>query len=500
MDIHDVYKPLRNQLRRLALRESLERIWWLQRRADSGGQIVLSGAGGQRYEIHVWELHLLSREILLHADGDEDLLSTLNGVLTLINHIRRIDEAIAERTIDSGDSAMDSLHPLVHLQVRCQHPNHGAAIFRAYHIYGAPDVAQMVEQAVGLPVPAIFTLALILGGAAIRGPYSSPVQDYSAFGVSDEMRDAFFQRIAGTPEGIRTELRAVQRFDEAWQYTWNALEKFPLVRVDVDGTRGLCCPLPDFLFRRVTEGLFYDVVGSDRRFGDRYGRAFQDYVGKVLGEVFNNERFTLESERTYSVRKQPRHGVDWIVSDGTGNLFLECKARRMAQPAKEVVDSHALEASIDDLARAVVQHYRNIHDAVQGLSAWMPNSLPIYPVVVTYEDWYLFTPSVIEQLNLAVRRHLSEKGLSSDLPETMPFLVTSIAEFEKAGQAIARIGIKRFCTARGLNEHRHFKLSGFAGVAFPDEEIDYKPLLQTTWRSMFSHVPEVLSQLVSVGI
>ncbi|MFM0197771.1 hypothetical protein PQQ65_32230 [Paraburkholderia strydomiana] len=105
------------------------------------------------------------------------------------------------------------------------------------------------------------------------------------------MRDAFFQRIASTPKGIRAELRVVQRFDEAWQYTWNALEKFPLVHVDVDGTRGLCCPLPDFLFRRVTEGLFYDVVGSDPRFGDRYGRAFQDYVGKVLGEVFTGERF-----------------------------------------------------------------------------------------------------------------------------------------------------------------------------------------------------------------
>src|ERR1700743_2695766 len=104
MDIHDVYKPFRNQLRRLALRESLERIWWLQRRSDSGGQIILPGAGGQRYEIHVWELHLLSREILLHAGGNEDLLSTLNGVLTFINHIRRIDEAISERTIDSGDS------------------------------------------------------------------------------------------------------------------------------------------------------------------------------------------------------------------------------------------------------------------------------------------------------------------------------------------------------------------------------------------------------------
>jgi hypothetical protein len=384
--------------------------------------------------------------------------------------------------------------------VRCQHPNHGAAVFRAYHIYGVPDIAPMVERAIGLPVPVIFMLALILGGAAIRGPYTSPVQDYSAFGVSDEMRDAFFQRIASVPQGIRAELCAVQRFDEAWQYTWNALERYPLIHVDVDGTRGLCCPLPDFLFRRVTEGLFYDLVGSDPRFGDCYGRAFQNYVGKVLGEVFADERFALESERPYSVRKQLRHGVDWIVSDGTGNLFLECKARRMAQPAKEVVDSHALEVSIDDLACAVVQHYRNIDDAVQGVSAWRTNGLPIYPVVITYEDWYLFTPRVIERLNVAVRRQLLDKGLSSDLPETMPFMVTSIAEFEKAGQAIAKIGIKRFCTARGIDEHRHFKLSGFAEVAFPEEEIKYKALLQTTWQAMFSHIPEVLSQLVSVGI
>lgn len=82
---------------------------------------------------------MLCREILLHADGSDDTLFSVDGLLELVNHVRRIDQGISEHIVTSGESAMSALHPLIRQQVRRQHVNHGAAIFRAYHVYGAPE-------------------------------------------------------------------------------------------------------------------------------------------------------------------------------------------------------------------------------------------------------------------------------------------------------------------------------------------------------------------------
>jgi hypothetical protein len=114
MGIYDLYKPFRNQLRPLALRLSLERIWACQRLADVSGVVKISVRQGQWFELYVWELHLLCREILLHADDSDDTLFSVDGLLELVNHVRRIDQGISERSVTSGESAMSALHPLIH--------------------------------------------------------------------------------------------------------------------------------------------------------------------------------------------------------------------------------------------------------------------------------------------------------------------------------------------------------------------------------------------------
>ena len=122
MNIYDLYKPFRNQLRKMALRPALEHIWQYQRRAAISGVIkVRTKVDDSDFEIYVWELHLLCREILLHAAGDQNTISTPFGLIQMINHIRRINEGISKRTINSGDDAMRALHTLIHQQARLQY-------------------------------------------------------------------------------------------------------------------------------------------------------------------------------------------------------------------------------------------------------------------------------------------------------------------------------------------------------------------------------------------
>ena len=490
MDIYDLYKPFRNSLRKMALGLALERIWQYQAHVDVSGTLKLRmKVGGPVSEIYVWELHLLCRETLLHASGDKDTLATHEGLFTMINHIRRISEGISKCTISSNNDAVCALHTLIHQQVRWQYPQDEARMFRAFYIYSDPELAPIFKRVTDLSVREMFFLAIGIAGAGKKKVVTSTAQDYSAFGVAHEARDKFFKMTGTTLTNIRRNIEDLQRHDEGWAFTWNPMESTPLINLDDHQTSIYWHPFPEFLIRRVTEGLFYDLGKGKRQagieFSNEYGRAFERYVLRVLHELFSSEPFSVTGELPYKVSGNVRHGVDAIVSDLTGNIFIECKTRRMKQEAKETADGSELEQSLDELAKAIVQLYKNIEDAINGVSNWNSNKRPIYPFVVTYEDWYLFVPHVLDLLNEYVKKRLEKAQLSRNLTETMPFFVTSIAEFEMAGQDIARLGIERFCAAGTLSEHRHFKLSHLAHTAFPDEHTIHHRLLKNCWNEIF---------------
>jgi hypothetical protein len=495
MKIYDLYKPFRNELRKMDLQTALENIWRYQKLADLSALIKLpTGINGLVFEFYVWELHTLCREVLLHASGGENTISTPLGLIKMINHIRRINEGISKRTVNSGTDALNALHALAHQQARWQNSRDEARLFRAYHIYSDHELAPIFKQATGLSVRDVFLLAIAMAGSGTRQAGTNASQDYSEFGISQDARDKFFSMTGTTLTNIRQRLEELLRDDDGWEFTWNALEATPLVNVDNNKTPMFWCPLPQLLLRRITEGLFYDLVQGAKtlkiKFGNGYGHAFERYVGRVIGEVLDAGKFSITSEQPYTAKKAVKHGVDWIVSDSTGNLFIECKARRMKQDAKETSDGESLDKSLDELAEAVVQLYANIHDATKGISNWVPNGLPVYPIVVTYEDWYLFTPQVVEKLNEYVRSRLEKKELPKELVETMPFFVTSINEFEMAAQDIAYLSIQRFCAAGITKEYRHFQLSTLAATEFSADVKPHRRLLENSWAEIFPEMKE----------
>lgn len=462
--------------------------------------MVRASPGNPRsFKFYVWELHILCREILLHAEGNSDALSTFDGLVKHINYIRELTKGISERTIDSGDGALQALFPLVHQQARWQHSLDEARIFRAFHIYSDHNLANIFENVTGISMVDMCALSLTIGGITKNRVDINTSQDYSVVGVTPKVRDTFFNMTAKTIDGIRHELAGKQKYDESWAYTWNPLEAWPLINLDGSSSSKLWCPLPELLLRRITEGLFYDLGKSKEQFGEQYGRAFERYVGKVLLDIFPSDGFEICGEQSYKVRNQNKHGVDWIVSDSTGNMLIECKARRLLHEAKESANGKALKQSLENLADAVVQLYKNIDDVVSSRSKWLWNGFPIYPFVVTYEDWYLSTPHVVNYLIECVQCKLDSANLPRGLIEENPFFVTSIAELERAGQAISHLGIERFCACREISMYRYFHLSGLAPVAFPAEKITYRQLFKESWIEMFPHLKHMLDKLRPAG-
>jgi hypothetical protein len=180
-------------------------------------------------------------------------------------------------------------------------------------------------------------------------------------------------------------------------------------------------------------------------------------------------RFTAWAEEPYHVGRQKQHGVDWILSDNTGHLFFECKTKRLTLDAKTLADPVALQNDIATMAKAAVQHYQNIRDALKGKTEWVPDGLPVFPLVLTLEDWLIFSPQVDKALNEEVRALMAKVGVPPRFLVDMPYTIASVHEFEIAGQIVAQVGVCEVMRGKTEGERRRWSLLPFLYSEFSEE-------------------------------
>src|ERR1700761_2039100 len=226
--MYETYKTFRNRVARLAIKPALHAIWHYHRNVDpnTGVLKIHTGMLDRAWDVYVWELHTLCREIVLHARGSEQPLSTPDGMTRIVGHLRKRNDEISKLEIAGGASnlAQGILHRTVHQQLRWQHTRDEARLFRAWHVYSDPTLSKLLEQSTGVSVRAMYLLAIAIAGAGIKQPGTLATQDYSAFDVSDAQRDAFFKICGTTVEGLREALKTAQKHDTRWALTFNPLE------------------------------------------------------------------------------------------------------------------------------------------------------------------------------------------------------------------------------------------------------------------------------------
>jgi hypothetical protein len=110
------------------------------------------------------------------------------------------------------------------------------------------------------------------------------------------------------------------------------------------------------------------------------------------------------------------------------------------------------------MAKAIAQHYANICRALAGKTKWMPDGLPVYPLVLTPEDWFLFSPRVEGMLNDRVCRLMADAGIPKNTLKKMPYTVASAYEFEIVSQVIAKVGIRAVMSKRTEPDRQSWSL------------------------------------------
>lgn len=131
------------------------------------------------------------------------------------------------------------------------------------------------------------------------------------------------------------------------------------------------------------------------------------------------------------------------------------------------------------MAGYIVQHYKNINDALLGLTAWKPNGRPVYPLIVTLEPWWIFNPTIRGALEEQIKLKLAKEEIGEEVLEQMPYTIASIDEAERGFHVLAEIGISEFFGPTVDPERRQWALSPFfrgkfRGATVPSIEEFYR--------------------------
>jgi len=482
MGLYEEYKPFRNYMRRFDLPSSLVDVWRYSLYVMEDQTLPADYAIGKsaltplKERLYPWDLDILARELVLNAGkGGNRTLKRWKDLAIAINHIRRLENVAFARSGGEQVDIMFELHRIAHRQFPWQMNMGVDHMMRAFKVFGEAGVEAVVVRELGMTAQQFLLLGLAVSGHFLKKWGMSTNQNYGVLGIPREASDAFFRRITCTLEQLKAETAKRQCYDRDWLYAWNPLEATPLVSFDSVFPDRALCPIPRYLTRRVSAGIFYDLVRS-ADFDNPFGNSFQAYVGEVIKATCPAPRFSVLAEEPYHVGTRKMHGVDWVLSDNTGHLFIESKTKRLTVNAKTLSDAVALDKDLVVLATAIVQHYRNIRDALDGKTKWVPDGLPVYPLVLTLEDWFIFSPWVNEMLNKHVRRLLADMCIPEQALEEMPYTIASVLEFEIASQVISQVSIFSLMSKKTAPGQRRWSLLPVINTEFKEE------MRQVNWR------------------
>jgi hypothetical protein len=240
------------------------------------------------------------------------------------------------------------------------------------------------------------------------------------------------------------------------------------------------------LIHRFTEGVYYEIINQPD-FNNAFGAAFQAYVGEVLAVVNTGGALTILPESEYHVGRDRKDTVDWIVGDDTGELFIECKTKRIQLAAKvALADLSTLESEVDKLAKFVVQIYKTLHDAISGhYTSWTRSDRPIFPLIVMLEEWYVFGPKILEMVDARIKQKFHDNRLDVGLLGQFPYVIGSVGDFERLLSIAASRGIAPVIHAIQSPSRRGWLMHGALRDAFPNE-------FRLSSRNLF---PETLEQI-----
>src|SRR3989344_1658373 len=355
------------------------------------------------FHVFPWELEVIAKELIIHGAviGGEKTLEDWNYLATVVNKLKDLENEISKIYSNTGNVLIE-IYRIAHRQFIWQSRPDLENVARYWKIYSDPKLSEVILKATGLTLDELFLIALALTGTyldkyALFYPPKIDVKN-----IDQEHLDKFLKHFSLPINELRDRLSNEQRMNEKYAYAFNSLRAYPLIRMEYEGRDSIVCPIPPLLFRRITEGLYYEIC-KEPNFDSSFGNAFQIFVGELLKKA--NEKAQVIPERTYG--KPEKRTVDWIVLDKSVLLFVECKGKRLTFEAKvSLTDTTELYRQLDIMANFIVQIYKTIVDYDDGKYPHLKfdKDKQVYQLLVTLEEWFLFGSQALDILDEKIRR------------------------------------------------------------------------------------------------
>lgn len=447
-DIYSAWKPVRNFLRKVDPKVSLEVIRYYSLFSGTPGEtpppppayIEVHPAIMSRTNIGIfpWEMEVLAREIVYCAN--EDLpsydydLRQWRYFGNLMNKLRQLDNKISEVGIGS-DNVLIEMFRIGHRQFPHQQDIMSkTSVVRYGRLFTHPEVSPIVIDNTGLAYKKLATIGIAFWN--LFNTYAAiehPTQGFSGTNISKADIEQFLTLYSKSFDDMKALVNEHHSVDNTFQYQYSPLSAYPLIKFVRGGEVTYVCTSVNRYSSQITRGVYY-MLYSDRRFDNAFGNAFEDYVGEVLTKtVENGGGYTV-----YSQEIDPSDGkrrCDWIIEQGNEFVMIECKTKRMAIGGYTVLDDDTvLVDQLSKIADAVVQTYQGY--LVYKGDGYNP---PVYPYsprkkaavcVVTLEKWYLYGVP-LEKLHQIVREKLEEKDIDVNIIDEAPYEVMGVDDFER---------------------------------------------------------------------
>lgn len=456
---------MRNRLAKINLESALASIWSYSMFIEFGQELPAQLRSPDhlflRKNLQQWQLAELAREVIMHCDRVSGAPFTFKVFASTLNCLRSITVRLSADPLEIGqDSMFQYLDAILHQQYPLQVKMNAPQVLRYRSIFGSAPINEMMCEKLGFGYDECSFFLFALSGLLHKKPRIVSSQSYEKFNISEERTASLFSWLSAPVAELAAKMKNQHAFDVNWASRWNELRSKPFVQHDLRNSDHMYCPVPAVLWQKISQGLAFDLY-SFPGFDKAFGTAFEEHVVGFAEYHLSSDKFTVAGEQEFTYKKNVLNGADLMVSDEKGTIVVECKTKRLNLNARQFDPGDSKLTDLAKLAKAVVQLYKNIAHIKAGSTQWKPRSNRYYPVVVTLEDWLLFSPKSWAEFDALVKECLLSEKMSLDLLEQSPFTIASCAELEQLLLVINESSVGSVMEEKTKPQHRQTMLKGY---------------------------------------